>query len=32
MHRIPTYAVTGADHEGWYVKSEGIDVGRYTER
>lgn len=28
---IPTYAVTGADHEGWYVKSEGIDVGRYCE-
>ncbi len=29
--KIPTYAVTGADHEGWYVKSEGIDVGRYCE-
>lgn len=29
--KIPTYAVTGADHEGWYCKSEGIDVGRYTE-
>ena len=28
---IPTYAVTGADHEGWYTKSEGIDVGRYCE-
>ena len=28
---IPTYAVAGADHEGWYVKSEGIDVGRYCE-
>lgn len=28
---IPTFAVTGADHEGWYVKSEGIDVGRYAE-
>ncbi len=28
---IPTYAVTGADHEGWYAKSEGIDVGRYCE-
>ncbi len=29
--RIPTYAVTGADHEGWYVKREGIDVGRNCE-
>jgi hypothetical protein len=28
---VPTYAITGADHEGWYVKSEGIDVGRYCE-
>lgn len=28
---IPTYAVAGDDHEGWYVKSEGIDVGRYCE-
>lgn len=28
---IPTFAVTGADHEGWYVKSEGINVGRYAE-
>lgn len=28
---IPIMAVTGADHEGWYVKSEGVDVGRYCE-
>ncbi len=28
---LATLAVTGADHEGWYVKSEGIDVGRYCE-
>lgn len=28
---IPTYAITGADHEGWYVKSQGVDVGRYCE-
>jgi hypothetical protein len=28
---IPTYAVTGDDHEGWYIRSEGIDVGRYCE-
>jgi hypothetical protein len=28
---IPTYAVTGDDHEGWYIKREGIDVGRYCE-
>jgi hypothetical protein len=29
---VPTYAITGADHEGWYVKSEGIDIGRHCER
>ncbi len=29
--KIPTYAISGADHEGWYVRSEGIDVGRYCE-
>jgi hypothetical protein len=29
--QVPIFAVTGADHEGWYVKSEGIDVGRYNE-
>ena len=29
--KIPTYAVTGADHEGWYVRREGIDIGRYCE-
>ncbi len=28
---VPTYAVTGADHEGWYTKREGVDVGRYCE-
>lgn len=28
---IPIMAVTGADHEGWYVKDFGIDVGRYAE-
>lgn len=28
---IPTYAITGADHEGWYAKSEGIDIGGYCE-
>lgn len=25
--KVPTYAITGADHEGWYIKSSGIDVG-----
>lgn len=29
--KIPTFAVTGADHEGWYIKSNGIDVGKYCE-
>lgn len=28
---VETWAVTGADHEGWYAKREGIDVGRYAE-
>ena len=28
---FPTYAVWGDDHEGWYAKREGIDVGRYAE-
>ena len=28
---IPTYAITGADHEGWWIKREGVDVGRYCE-
>ncbi len=29
--KIPTYAVTGADHEGWWIKREGINVGRHCE-
>lgn len=28
---LPTYAVWGDDHEGWYVQREGVDVGRYNE-
>lgn len=28
---LPIYAVTGDDHEGWYAKREGVDVGRYCE-
>ncbi len=28
---LPTYAVWGDDHEGWYVQREGVDVGRYAE-
>jgi hypothetical protein len=28
---LPTYAVWGDDHEGWYVARDGIDVGRYNE-
>ncbi len=27
--RVPTYAITGADHEGWWIRREGVDVGRY---
>lgn len=29
--KIPTYAVAGADHEGWFAKSEGIDIGHVCE-
>lgn len=29
---LPTYAVWGDDHEGWYVQREGIDAGKYAER
>lgn len=29
--KIPTYAVTGADHEGWWIRREGVDIGRYCE-
>lgn len=28
---VSTWAVTGADHEGWYANREGVDVGRYAE-
>lgn len=28
---INTYAVAGDDHEGWYAKREGVDIGRYAE-
>jgi hypothetical protein len=30
--KIPTYAIAGSDHEGWYAKSEGVDVGWYCEK
>jgi hypothetical protein len=29
--RLPIYAVTGDDHEGWYAQREGVDIGRYAE-
>jgi hypothetical protein len=28
---VPTYAVWGDDHEGWYAQREGIDVGAYAQ-
>ena len=28
---VPTYAVWGEDHEGWFARRESIDVGRFTE-
>ena len=27
-----TYAVTGEDHEGWWARSEGIDIGKRAEQ
>jgi hypothetical protein len=27
---VETWAITGADHEGWWARSEGVDVGRYA--
>lgn len=29
--KLPIYAVTGDDHEGWYEQRDGINVGRYAE-
>ena len=29
---LETWAIAGADHEGWYSRREGVDVGRYAER
>ena len=29
---ITTYAVAGEDHEGWWTRSEGIDVGKRAEQ
>jgi predicted phosphodiesterase len=28
---VPTYAIWGEDHEGWYTRRESIDIGRFTE-
>lgn len=28
---VETWAITGEDHEGWWSRREGIDVGRYAE-
>lgn len=28
---VPTFAVWGDDHEGWYAKREGVDMGAYAE-
>ena len=27
---VETWAITGADHEGWYARQFGVDVGRYA--
>jgi len=29
---ICTYAVTGEDHEGWFARREGIDIGKRAEQ
>ena len=28
---VPTFAVWGDDHEGWYAQREGIDMGQHAE-
>lgn len=28
---IVTHAIAGNDHEGWWCKKEGVDIGRYAE-
>jgi len=28
---IVTHAIAGNDHEGWWCKREGVDIGRYAE-
>jgi predicted phosphodiesterase len=28
---VPTYAIWGDDHEGWYAAREGINIGEYAE-
>ena len=28
---VTTLAIAGADHEGWYARREGVDIGRYAE-
>jgi len=30
--KLPIYAVTGDDHEGWYESREGVDIGWYCEK
>ena len=30
--RLPIYAVTGDDHEGWYAQREGVNIGRYCQQ
>jgi uncharacterized protein (DUF433 family) len=29
---VETFAVTGEDHEGWFARREGIDIGRRAEQ
>lgn len=29
---LTTYAVTGEDHEGWWARSQGIDIGKRAEQ
>jgi hypothetical protein len=28
---LTTYAIAGEDHEGWYGRREGVDIGRHAE-
>lgn len=32
LTKLPVYAISGDDHEGWIAQREGVNVGRYCEQ